>query len=220
MKRISAGLCAIMALLTIGAEPTDDQLFMKSTPHARKTKAQATTFKGYALGMTLDAFKKAPVPQNANSVTRLACSDDPAVQASLGPALTPKYRGEVVCGFQKVSGHDWTDAELMLDATHGAVAAFHFFNGSLVLIDSHEDAALSDAIAQTLTAKFGQPRTINHKSFQSISDTVREQVVVSWINGGDLIVMTAPDLGTDRMSVVYRNLSAAAAMESGGSLSM
>ena len=218
MKAISAGLCAAAALVTTAAaRPSENEPFMKpAPPQAKRMPAQPTTLKGYALGTTLDAFKQMPAPPNAAGAVRVICSDDPATQASLGRALTPRFPGEVVCGFQLLSSRDWATGLLMLDATHGAAVAFHFFNGSLVQIESEEDAELSDVITQSLTTRFGQPATINNRVFRSISDVVRTQIVVTWINGRDVIVMTNPSLGTDRMSVVYTNVKGFAAMQSSG----
>jgi hypothetical protein len=218
MKAISAGLCAAVALVTTAAaRPSGNEPFMKpAPPRAKRMPAQPTTLKGYALGTTLDAFKQMPAPPNAAGAVRVICSDDPATQASLGPALTPRFQGEVVCGFQLLSSRDWGPGLLMLDATRGAAVAFHFFNGSLVQIESEEDAELSDVIAQSLTTRFGQPATINNRVSRSISDVVRTQIVVTWINGRDVIVMTSPSLGTDRMSVVYTNVKGVAAMQSSG----
>lgn len=218
MKSISAAFCAAVALLTTAAErPSDDVLFMKAKPQkAKHKKAPPTTLKGYALGMTLDAFRQRPSPSNIAGPTRIACSDDPAMQGALGPALTPKFPGEVVCGFQIIRHRDWEPGGLMLDATNDAVVTFHFFRNALVRIDSQEAAALADPIMQSLTTQFGEPRGINNRTSQSISNEVRTQTIVTWINGGDSIVMTAPNLGTDRMSVVYTNLDGYAAMQGGG----
>jgi hypothetical protein len=139
------------------------------------------------------------------------------MQAALAPALTPKFQGEVICGFQLLRSRDWEAGGLMLDATHGATVAFHFFNGSLVQIESQEDAALSSLIIQSLSTQYGQPRAINDRTAQSLSGEIRKQVIVTWTNGGDGIVATAPNLGTDRMSVVYTNLTGFAAMQASGS---
>ena len=218
MRSISALICAAAALVTTaGARPSDDVMFMKSKPpRAKHAKPHPTTFKGYALGMPLDAFKQRPSPANVNGPTRIACSDDPAIQASLGSALTPKFQDEVVCGFQLLRSRDWEAGGLMLDATHGAVVAFHFFKGGLVQIESEEDAALSDVIAQSLTAQFGQPAGITNRTSRSLKDEVRTQVIETWTNGNHGIVMVAPNIGTNRMSVVYTDLDGFAAMRSGG----
>jgi len=219
MKAICVGLCVAAALLTTaGKRPTDDELFMRSKP-AKKAKHKATgptTFKGYALGMTLDALKQRPTPPNTGGPTRLVCSDDPAMQSALGTTLAPKFQGEVVCGFQLLRSRDWEAGGLMLDATHGANVAFHFFRGTLVQIESQEDAELSDLIIQTLTTQYGQPRQINNRTSQSLSNELRAQVIVTWLNGGDSIVVVAPNLGTNHMSVVYTNLAGVAAMQGGG----
>jgi hypothetical protein len=218
MRRISAGLCAAMALLTMAAEtPSDDQMFMRSKPtKSRNKQAPPTTFKGYALGMTLAAFKQRPAPPNVDGAARVACSDDPAVQPSLGPALTPRYRGEVVCGAQLFGKPGWGPGQVMLDATHGAVVAFHFFDGKLVQIETEEAGELSDLIIDTLTAQYGQPRSITKRVSRSLSNVVHTQFVMGWINGEDAIVLVTRFKGTDRMSVVYTG-PGFATMQRGGS---
>jgi hypothetical protein len=216
MRSISAGLCAAIALLTTAAgRPSEDQLFMRSKPpRAKHRPAQATSLKGYALVMTLDAFKQRPVPPNVHGAVRVVCSDDPAMQASAGADLSPRFQDEVVCGFQLLRSRDWESGGLTLDATHDASVIFHFFKGSLVQIESQESAELSDAIVQSLTTQYGDPAAINRRTSQSISNEVRTQVIVTWVNGGDSIVVTAPNLGTSHMSVVYTNLRGVAAMQS------
>jgi len=215
MKSIGVALLAAAALLATAAErPSADKLFMRSKP--AKHKPVPTTLKGYGLGMTLDAFKLKPAPPNVAGPQRIICSDDPAMQASLGPSLTPKFNGEVICGIQLMRRHDWEAGELMLDAANAATVAFHFFQGKLVQIESEEAADLSNAIVQSLTAQYGDPKQINNRTSQSISNEVRTQVIVTWLNGEDGIVVTAPTLGTNRMSVVYTNLAGFAAMQSSG----
>jgi hypothetical protein len=220
MKPISAVICATAALVTMAArQPSGNEPFPKPKPvRAKHKQAVPTTLKGYALGMTLAAFKQRPAPENAKGASRTVCSDDPAMQASLGRALTPKYSGEIVCGFQFLSHRDWEPGVLMLDATHGATVAFHFFKGSLVQIESQEDAALSNVILQSLTTQYGQPAEAKKQVSRSLSNEVRTQAVVTWLNGGDAIVMTAPIFGTDRMSVVYTNLLGLDAMKSAGGI--
>jgi hypothetical protein len=217
MRSISAVIVAAAALLTMAAgRPTDDQLFMKGKPKARHKASGPTSLKGYALGMSLDAFKKRPAPRDLSGGTRVLCSDDPARQAALGPALTPRFSGETVCGFQLLRGGKWEPGQLMLDATHGATVTFHFFKGALVQIESQEDAALSDAIIQSLTTQYGQPKQVNKTTSQSISNEIRTQINVTWLNGVDSIVVISPNLGTDRMSLIYTDLKSFAAMQSSG----
>jgi hypothetical protein len=218
MRSICVALCAAAVLLTTAAKrPTDNELFMQGKPAKDKHKrGQPTTLKGYALGMTLAAFKQRPVPPNVNGAVRVICSDDPAMQASLGRALAPKFEGETICGFQLLRSREWEPGGLALDATHDATAIFHFLRGSLVQIESQEDAALSDAVIQSLTTQYGQPRAVNKRTSQSITNEVRTQLIVTWVNGGDGIVVAAPSLGTNRMSVTYTNLEGFAAMQGGG----
>jgi hypothetical protein len=173
--------------------------------------AQPTTLKDYALGTSLADFKGRPAPASnwpgQTLPVRVACTDD-GQQRSW---LSERGPGWVGCGFeQNYSSDRWVRNGLSLSTDVSATVEFYFYESKLAVIEVYVDAPHSALMEESLVGKFGTPAKIQSRDFQVRSGAIFPQRVVTWRNGDDEIVMRAPDLTTQRMSVIYADTAAAA----------
>jgi hypothetical protein len=184
---------------------------------AALSAAQSTTMKDYALGTGLADFKARPAPPSdwidgKVLPVRVGCSDD-GVQRRVG-WLTSRGPGWVMCGFeQNYAPGEWVRNGLALSPDVPATVEFQFFESKLAIIGVYVDATHASVMEESLGSKFGAPAKTETRDFQVKSGAVFPQRVVTWKNGTDEIVLKAPDLTTQRMSVTYVDTVATAKAE-------
>lgn len=167
--------------------------------------AAQVDFRGLPLGTTLEEFKTRATPAGfRGGPTRVICTDTDRSQSWLTPPTDLIQAGVIACGYVEEIGRSTVRAGVPLSPLNKeATVEFRFHGGRLYFIETYMDFSASPFIEEALTAKYGAPTTTRNEEFQTRSGAVFPQMVKTWKRGQQTATLTAPDLTTERMSVIY-----------------
>ena len=156
-------------------------------------------FRGYELGSPLEEFRSRPAPVGSQPI----CSDNSS-HDWLQPTAGMAQAGVVMCSFEEQIGSSRVRAGIPLSPSpYSATVEFYFFEGRLFRIDAYMDAPAAGTIEEALTARFGNAVESRQSTFQTRAGAVFPQAIIVWRHGTQTVTLTAPDLTTQRMSVIY-----------------
>lgn len=164
----------------------------------------AVDFRGHELGSSLEMFRSGPAPAGSRPV----CSND-SNHDWLRPAEGMAQAGVVICSFEEQIGSSRVRADMPLSPSpYSATVEFYFHEGRLFRIEAYLDAPAAATIEEALTAKLGNAAEARQATFQTKAGAVFPQAVRVWRRGTQTVTLTAPDLTTQRMSVIYVDVPA------------
>lgn len=166
-------------------------------------------FQDFTLGMDLDAAKGVKLPPDKYGSRFVACTDDPTKPAGLSPVDVEASAGIVRCWPSQFIGSSIVRSELKLSDEISATTELVFLNGKLVRIEAIMDEMHSSTILDALSMKYGAPVMTNGRAGNAYGATW-EKLIYNWSLGPNAIRFTTPDLTSERMSVIYRDVRGSA----------
>jgi hypothetical protein len=169
--------------------------------------AEPFAFRGASLGMGLEAWRASPLPAQLFHSARAACSSDQdAPRAlSLDLAASEIKGGLVVCSYMDLATGGWVGQRI--EESEFTSAAYYFLNGALIEIELVAVVDAHPAVVDGITGKYGPPRSVQRDIFQTQSGSTFPRVQMRWVAPDEEIVLTTPDLRSDRMTVIYGSVA-------------
>jgi hypothetical protein len=183
-------------------EVTSQSCASSSAVEIVKSDPDALGFKVYWLGMSLDDFRRQPVPHPDGATMEKKCD----VDSLNSPRLYAHIRQRISAGVVTC-----TIPQITLTERYGAYdSSYRFLDGQLAEINFQTNIDAYRSIVDGLTVKYG-PGTSTVLKLQNAFGAEVSGIITTWARNGQLIEVRAPD--GDVHTVGYRATDIAMAAE-------